>query len=367
MKIGIDISQTAFPGSGVARYTSSLISALTEFDKKNEYVFFYSSMRVPLDNKIRDQIKSPHTLKEFKFPPTLLSLLWNKFHVLPIENFIGPVDIFMSSDWTQPPTKKALKITTIHDMVVYAHPETTTSGIIAQQKNRHEIIKKESLHAFIDSLYTRKETEQYLGLHPDHLHLLYPAVENNVSASSWESVKKNFAISKPYILSVGKREPRKNLDALIDAFANAGVDDAELLIVGDKGWGNDSPEKVKGVKFLGFVSDEDLATLYQNAEFFVFPSLYEGFGYPVIEAMGYGCPVATSNTSSLAEIADGSALLFDPLNTDGIKNALIKLHTDKKLRDDLIIKGYARYKSFSRKNFVENFVKIVTDIYGNRS
>lgn len=381
MKIGIDISQTAFPGSGVARYTTSLISALVEYDQDNEYVFFYSSLRVPLDKNIKELIRAPHVLKEFRFPPSLLSFMWNTMRILPIEYFIGKVDIFMSSDWTQPPTKRAIKITTIHDMVIYVNPETTTTktkmnvesltvspNIYSQQKTRHKIIKKESIQVFVDSLFTKTETEKYLGLKSESLHLLYPAVENNTHTSTWDVIKNKFKIATPYILTVGKREPRKNIDALIEAYRISGIDDAQLIIVGDQGWGENSTENVKGVKFLGFVSDDDLAALYQHAEFFVFPSIYEGFGYPVIEAMGYGCPVATSDTSSLAEIADNSALMFNPHDVQGIKKTLNELHNSKEHRDDLIKKGNERYKSFSRRIFAENFVKIVQAIHhDNRS
>lgn len=381
MKIGIDISQTAFPGSGVARYTTSLISSLVEYDQENEYIFFYSSLRVPLDKNIKELIRAPHVLKEFRFPPSLLSFMWNTMRILPIEYFIGPVDIFMSSDWTQPPTKRAIKVTTIHDMVIYDNPETTTSktkintesltispNIYSQQKTRHKIIKKESIQVFVDSLFTKSETGKYLGIEPESLNLLYPAVENSTRSNRWDAVKNKFNITTPYILTVGKREPRKNINALIEAYRISGIDDVQLLIVGDQGWGKDSSENVKGIKFLGFVNDDDLATLYQHAEFFVYPSIYEGFGYPVIEAMGYGCPVATSNTSSLAEIAGNSALMFNPHDAESIKKALNELHNSKKLRDDLVKKGSERYKSFSRRIFAENFVKIVQAIHhDNRS
>lgn len=379
MNIGIDISQTAFRGTGVARYTASLVRAVTMYDKNNKYIFFYSSLRTPLDAKLRDIIyEHGHTVKEFHIPPTLLSLLWNRMRIMSIENFIGDVDIFMTSDWTEPPAKRALKVSTLHDMIIYKYPETSQSStmfnvrqitispnIVAQQKQRHALLKKESHGLFVDSKHTKKDAIEHLNIDKDRLHLLYPAVEIVSEGTSWKLIKEKYDISKPYILTVGKLEPRKNISALISAFTSSALADTDLYIVGDKGWGSDPKKHVPGVRFLNYVADEDLATLYKHAEFFVFPSLYEGFGYPVIEAMGYGCPVACSHSSSLHEIGDNAALLFNPHDINDLIKTLKRMHEDTSLRSTLSAKGYERYKSFSLEYFARNFVKIVQEIYND--
>jgi glycosyltransferase involved in cell wall biosynthesis len=365
MKIGIDISQTAYRGTGVARYTHSLVSALTSYDKKNEYVFFYSSLRLPLDPKLKQLIQKAHQLKEFKIPQSALTLLWNKLHLMPIENLIGDIDVFISSDWTEPPAKKAIKITTLHDMIVYVYPETATPSIIAQQKDRHRFIKKESSGVFVDSIATGVDAEKYLGIPKDKIHLLYPAVETK-KPLDWEIVQKKHKITKPYILTVGKLEPRKNLKRLLEAFQKTGITDLQLIVVGDKGWGDISEISSPHISFLGFVPDDELAALYSHAEFFVFPSLYEGFGYPIIEAMGYKCPVACADSSSLTEIGKDAVEFFNPQDTDDIALSIKLLHENNELRTQLIKEGFQRYKSFSLDNFAKNFVKIVQTIYDNR-
>lgn len=382
MTIGIDISQTAFRGTGVARYTTSLVRSLVTYDKDNTYVFFYSSLRIPLDQELRHIIThNGHTVKEFKLPPTLLSFLWNRLHLVPIESFIGEIDVFMSSDWTEPPTRHALKVSTLHDMIIYTYPETTRSStgvnvrsitispnIVAQQKQRHALLKKEAHGIFVDSKHTKKDAIEHLHIDKNMLHLLYPAVDIQQAGTPWSTIKEKYSVKKPYILTVGKLEPRKNIATLIEAYTASRITDTELLIVGDKGWGDDPTKNVDGVRFLGYVPDKDLATLYKHAECFVFPSLYEGFGYPILEAMGYGCPVACSSSSSLREIGENAALLFNPHDVHDIASSLNHLHNDKNLRTSLALEGSKRYKSFSPEIFARNFVRIVQEIYDdNRS
>ena len=168
MKIGIDISQIVYEGTGVATYTKNLISNLLAIDKKNEYVFFGSSLRRQKDLK-------RFTKNVWPIPPTLLDVLWNQLHILPIESLIGSLDIFHSSDWTQPPTK-AKKVTTIHDLIVYKYPESSHPQIITTQKRRLDWVKKECDLIIVDSLATKKDCQEILGIGESRLRVVYPAV-----------------------------------------------------------------------------------------------------------------------------------------------------------------------------------------------
>ena len=133
MRVGIDISQLAYANTGVAKYLSSLVEHLLKTDKENEYILFFSSLRrnlqfaIPLqrDRFFNFQSNRNVTIKQFRLPPTFLNLLWNKLHIFPIEWFIGDVDVFITSDWTEPPSIKAKKVTILYDLVVYKHPEET--------------------------------------------------------------------------------------------------------------------------------------------------------------------------------------------------------------------------------------------------
>ena len=176
MKIGIDISQLAYANTGVANYLGSLVESLVTIDKDNEYILFYSSLRRPIKD-VRFKIHGSRvTLKTFKIPPTVLDLLWNKLHVLPIETLIGDVDVFISSDWTEPPTRKAKKATILYDLIVYKSPEETAAKIIETQKRKLHWTKKECDVILCISESTKRDAVELLGIEEDRLKIAYPGL-----------------------------------------------------------------------------------------------------------------------------------------------------------------------------------------------
>lgn len=178
MKIGIDISQMTFEQTGVANLLGQLVNHLLKVDHKNEYILFFSSMRRNIKNKILN-IKNTNKkvkIRTFKFPPIFLDFLWNRLHIIPIEWLIGDVDIFISSDWTQPPTKKAKKITILYDLVVYKHPEETDKKIVDTQKRRLEWVKKECDIALCISESSKKDAMEVLGIEEERLRVIYPGI-----------------------------------------------------------------------------------------------------------------------------------------------------------------------------------------------
>lgn len=375
MKIAIDISQLAFEGTGVARYTQNLVESIVTFDNKNSYIFFFSSLRKNVPSKIKELILKRSSIRQYKLPPTLLNLLWNKWHILPIEKFVGDVDIVFTSDWTEPPVSQAKKITTIHDLAIYHYPETShetteidikkmqiSANIVSIQKRKLDLVKKESDLIICDSQSTKNDAREFLDIPDQKLRVVYPAVNLPTRESS------PISNGMPFILTVGTLQPRKNLKRLIEAFKKAHLSEVDLYIAGAKGWGEQLPlSPDDNVKFLGYVEDGKLAKLYENALFFIYPSLYEGFGYPVVEAMAHGCPVATSNSSSLREIAEEYSLLFDPNSVESIRDALIKLYKDEKLRKSLINKGLRRAEDFTLRRFAQQLFTIFDEVYGYRS
>ena len=175
MKIGIDVSQLAYEKTGVSNYLANLVQNLIETDKKNHYVLFFSSLRKDLRLKIKDLAGNPNVqIKTFKIPPTLLDLIWNKLHILPIENFIGPVDVFITSDWTEPPVKHAKKATILYDLIVYKYPEETAGKIVETQKRKLSWVKKESDMVFCISEATKKDAQAILGIDESKLSIVYP-------------------------------------------------------------------------------------------------------------------------------------------------------------------------------------------------
>ncbi len=188
MKIGIDISQLTFENTGVSNYLSSMLEELLKVDSKNEYILFFSSLRGKLDVKKFNFLQNSNvTLKKFKFPPTILDILWNKLHILPIESLIGDVDIFITSDWTEPPTKKAKKVTILYDLMVYKYPEEShhqtkfnplkliiSPNIVEVQKRKLQWVKKETQRILCISEATKKDAEDILGIPESKLEVAHP-------------------------------------------------------------------------------------------------------------------------------------------------------------------------------------------------
>lgn len=184
MRIGIDISQIVYEGTGVANYTKNLVENLLKIDKENDYVLFFSSLRRQFlisNLQFLNKFKIPNSkcqIKTFKLPPTLLDILWNRLHILPIEWLIGPVDVFFSSDWTQPPTIRAKKVTTLHDLSILKFPKEHHPEIVATQKRRLRWVKKECDLIICDSLATKRDAIKILGIEKKRLRVIYPGTKS---------------------------------------------------------------------------------------------------------------------------------------------------------------------------------------------
>ncbi len=184
MKIGIDISQIAHQNTGVAQYVRKLVSAILAADTKNDYVLFGASLRKRyVFSKFLTELggTSPRlSLVSVPVPPTILAILWNRLHIVPIEVFIGEVDVFWSSDWTQPPLSRAKGVTTIHDVSFLTHPESFVPQIIDEQNRRLKWAKAECSVFLCDSVATKEDVRTYLQLPSEMLRVVYPGFTTNI-------------------------------------------------------------------------------------------------------------------------------------------------------------------------------------------
>lgn len=177
MKIGIDISQTAYWKTGVSEYLYHLIDNLTIMDSNNTYILFFSSFREKIPDEFPLLISDKNVIiKQFRFPPTLLDILWNRLHIAPIEWFIGDIDVFISSDWTQPPTRSAKKVTILYDLIVFKYPRETDEKIVKTQKRRLEWVKKEVDIILCISESTKNDAIEILNIDPKRLKVIYPGI-----------------------------------------------------------------------------------------------------------------------------------------------------------------------------------------------
>jgi glycosyltransferase involved in cell wall biosynthesis len=362
MKIGIDISQAVYEGTGVARFTEGLARAILQNPHGHTWTFFYYHFRRNIPEALLNDIKAAGVpLVSIPLPPKAMSFLWNDLHTLSIDTFIPDLDWFITSDWTEPPAK-CKKATIVHDLAFKRFPETIEATIMSVMQKKLALVSKESTLIFADSQATKTDLVEFYHVAPDKVQVNYPGVmppqQTNIDLPT---LQKKFGFTKPYILTVGKLEPRKNLARLFEAFARLNNPEIELVVVGQSGWGT-MPAQVKGVHMAGFVSENELTSLYQHSLGLVFPSLWEGFGYPAVEAMLLGIPTALSGRSSLAEIGNSRSILFDPESIDGIFTALQQLISDETLRQDLSTKGLAFSKMLTWDRYLQQCVQTLEKV-----
>ena len=351
LTIGIDISQIVYQ-TGVSRYTVQLVKNLLKVDPENRYVFYAGSLR--LRSVIRSfyaEIKQRRTrLVLTPFSPLLADWWWNRLRLFPIETLTGPLDVFHSSDWTQPKARAA-KVTTIHDLTAIKFPKTHHPRVVRVHRRRLQLVKKECQLVITDSQATKKDLIN-LGFDPQKIRVVYLAASDDFKPvkdkSKIAAVLRRYGIKRNFVFNVGTLQPRKNLPRLIKAFKllQRQHPHLQLVISGQFGWG-EKVKPVENVVLTGFVPDQDLAVLYSAASCFVYPSLYEGFGLPVLEALSCGCPVITSNLSSLPEVAGDAALLVDPRRPAKIAEAIHRLLSQPTLRKKLSEKALSQAKRFS--------------------
>lgn len=358
MRVAIDMSPIIY-GTGVSNYRINLVRNLLKVDNQNEYVLYGGSLRrlQELKSKIEDLgSTSKTTIKTFPIPPRLADIVWNKLHVLPIETLIGQCDLVHTSDWAEPPSK-INKITTIHDLVPIVLPRFTPKIVVETHRERLKWVQKESKKIIVPSISTKEDLIK-LGIDENKIIVIYeaPNIPKATEAQVIES-KKKYAIHEDYIIMIGTN-PRKNLERSINAYHLAKYGkNLKLIIVGENKGLTISDER--GVRFLGFVPSNDLSPLLTGAKLLLFPSLYEGFGVPILESFACEVPVVTSNVSSMPEAAGGAAILVDPYNensiAEGIEEALSKPKT-------LIAKGLKVVANYSWQKNAEETLGVYKDV-----
>lgn len=310
---------------------------------------FWTQWRLPLDLYLHtprpDIFFSPtHYAPRFSPVPTVVSVMDLSYLYFP--DMFKSKDLLQLKHWTSYSVKKAAKVLTIS--------KSSKFDIIKEYK-----IPEEKVKVVYPGI---KPT-----IHPQH------------QVCNMDTVKQKFGINNNFILFVGTLQPRKNIARLIEAFSKISnkekiPHDLQLVIVGKRGWVFEEilkkPKELgieEKVKFLDFVSDDELAVLYKQAVCFVLPSLYEGFGLPVLEAMKHGCPVITSNVSSLPEAGGDAALYVDPQDTNDITEKIYKLITHPHLRKELIEKGKRQAGKFSWEKTAKETLKILEEVGKNKS
>lgn len=330
MKVAIDISQAIY-GTGVSVYTKELVKNLVELYPETEFVLFGGSLR-----RRKELFSLAKKLggipKIFPFPPSLMDFIWNSLHIYPVEKLTGKVDIFHSSDWTEPPSKVP-KITTVHDLVTFKYPQSTTNNIRSAHRKKLAWVIRESQKIIAVSESTKSDLITILKVPEEKIVVIPEGVEEKIKPQPLEIqeiIKRRYKTGDDFIFALSTIEPRKNYQGLLKAFALVRKTYPELkLVVGGMKRQDGQIEEAEGVIFTGFIPQADLPGLYSACTAFVHPAFYEGFGLTPLEAMACGASVAVSKVSSLPEVVGEAGTYFDPNSVESIASGIIKAIQDR--------------------------------------
>jgi glycosyltransferase involved in cell wall biosynthesis len=355
--IGIDYTAAIGQSAGIGRYTREMVKALAKADTHSAYRLFVADANA---------IDSPPPAPNFNWCTTRLNQrwlarLWYRLQLrLPVESWTGPLDLFHQPDFFLPPVRTGTRtIVTVHDLSFERQPpDTIMPGMEAHLKKWVPRSVQQADHVIAVSKATRQDLIELYQTPPEKITVLYhgvtPEFQPITNPAQLAAVRQKYGLgNNPFILSVSTIQPRKNYQRLIRALAQIDSSYA-LVIAGGKGWGYEAVfEEVsrlgleKRVHFPGFIADADLPALYSTASVFVYPSLYEGFGLPILEAMACGTPVVASNQSSLPEVVGEAGLLVDPYNVDAIAAAMSQLLHNPNLQQQLSSAGQQQAKNFT--------------------
>jgi len=263
---------------------------------------------------------------------------WSKLGRPPAERFLGPFDVLHFWDWMYPPQRGGVRATMIHDLVPLRHPEWTTPRTLAMHSAKYRNAAATCDVIFVNSSYTQNDVTELLGVPEERIELAPPGV-----ASDFRPDGERADLGRPYILTVATLEPRKNLETLLAAHRLLDLD-LLLAVAGPPGWGPEVELEREGVRGLGYVTDAELARLYRGAEAFVFPSRFEGFGIPVVEAMASGAPAVVSSHPSLDDACGDAAVRVDPDSPEAIAAGIVEAVSR---RDALVPRGLEHARRFT--------------------
>lgn len=364
MRVGIDCRTILNPdrgeAAGLGHYTYYLVKHLLDVDRDTEYVLFFD-YRMRRENTAEFQ-RSNVKVRFFPFSSYKKFLPFAYSHMLTAAALLRErLDLFHSPTMTMPLTYPKPVVVTVHDLAIYINPDWFPSQVFSRRLLVPQTLKR-AKHLIAISQSTKRDLQELFNVPARKVTVVYNGVTTNKLDLKDKDVdaRKKWRLPQRFLLYVGTLEPRKNLLGLIDAYhglarAKPGLlADIPLVLAGLVGYqGDDVLEKIRGmslqqrIKYLGYVTHNEKMNLMRAATAFVFPSLYEGFGLPVLEAMNLGTPVITSNLSSIPELTADAAVKVDPSNPIDLASAIERVLTDPELRLRLKRDGLARAKAFS--------------------
>jgi glycosyltransferase involved in cell wall biosynthesis len=346
VRIAFDVSPLSHPLLGIGHYIRGSLEGLVEVAAGlHEIVAFApTSLRGP--DRIRTALADIDVeLRLWPLPAShVLRTAWSRAGRPAAERLLGPFEVLHFTDWMYPPQARGTRATTFHDLVPLHFPEWCTRRTVSMHRHKFENAARTCDVVFVNSAYTGRDVECTLGIPGERIHVARPGVRS-IFRPDGEAAD----LGAPYVMTVATLEPRKNLETLIAAHALLGVEHS-LVVVGAEGWGEQPALDRPGIRRVGFVSDEELARLYRGAAVVVYPSLYEGFGIPIVEAMACGAPVVASAHPSLDEASGSAALRADPRDAGAIAACIEQAFAE---RERLATLGVEHARAFTWRSVGE--------------
>ena len=359
MRIGFDVSHIQVRRAGIGRYSAEVLRALIAAQGDAEIVLHGWSYSLDLA-WLASLAERNVTLRVLRLPGHIRRWYWDTCRRPPVDRLTGPLDVFQSCDPFLPPLGGVRGVCTVHDCCQRRYPQFFRKGIHRREKALERSLARAAA-VIVPSEQTRDDVIELYHTAPEKIRVMRPPLSSAFHVQTGDDATRDrpavnaITGGRPSMLFVGTLEPRKNIVRLIRAYEIAvrGMEEKiDLVLAGKPGWMcqdvlsalRESPAR-EWVRYAGYLSDAQTSSLYRMARFFVYPSIFEGFGYPVLEAMASGTPVITSNTSSLAEIAGGAAELVDPLDVDALAHAMVRVADDDARRRELSAAGLERAAS----------------------
>jgi len=344
MKIAIDVTRAITEQAGIGRYAFEIAKHLIKIDRQNEYLVFSTHFRDSIEKSAKlDLFKARNVkIKRFRIPGRIKEYLWGT-RAGYLKLFLERSEVLFAPSFFEVNLGLSIpQVVTIHDMTTFLFPDQRGREVSERLSGRTKVVCEKAQKIICVSNSTKNDLIKLTGVNKGKINIVYPGLKKfeNIAERLPRGLKKD-----RFILCVGTLEPRKNLVGLLWAYSLLPIElktRFPLVIVGGKGWNDgeiyrefEKEDLKKHLFFTGFVSDMVLARLYKDCRVFAYPSLYEGFGLPVIEAQSFGAAVLTSNVSSLPEAGGGGALYVDPNDFTEIAKGLEKLLQDDNLRRNL--------------------------------
>ncbi len=369
MHIGIWYTPALRQGAGIGRYTRSIVSALAKLDTENRYTLVVSKDSPPEN---LPPLPENFAVKMLPFSERWLTILWHRLNLpLWIDRWAGGFDLFHSPDFVLPPLANTPGLLTVHDLSFMKHPDGALPKLRDWLLNVVPKSVNKAAHILADSESTKIDLQELLNVPAEKISVVGAGVETRfqpvTDSAILESVREKYHLPQDFVLGLGTLEPRKNFTGLITAFEQ--IADAEpdlhLVIAGGKGWlyepifaaADASPVKAR-IHLIGFVADEDLPALYTLADIFAYPSFYEGFGIPLLEAMACGTPIVTADNSSLPEVLGNVGLLVDADDIETLGQTIQLMHGTDHFRVRCVPEGIKRAAQFTWERAAQNLLDV---------